>query len=410
MIRTRINRLPYRIIRYHARNIIKLREFSTSLRLLKKDYYEILGVNHDATRAEIKKAYYALARKYHPDANPDDTAAAEIFEEVAEAYNVLKDNAKRQDYDSDVKFDATTSGEEFAQDVDARYHEIFEEYSKHGRHPYAEFILGMDHTFAQSDNTNHMMTMKVSFREAARGGERRIRVRLKDQCPICSGSGADMDAPHSHIFKCPRCGGSGKEKLKAGPISTSATCIKCEGRGTFVTAICKFCTGKGWSIQKKILTCAIPEGVCDGEIVRLNIGEQHVFIKYHIMEDRIFSRDDFDVLQRVKVPLSQILLGGQIQINSLSEKQFMKISIPECSQPDSLLRLKGHGIRDITNDKMGDMIVKLEVENPENLTKRQIEAMLKFADDESYHGSVQGHLRGSYKPPIEPGDNINQEL
>ena len=94
------------------------------------------------------------------------------------------------------------------------------------------------------------------------------------------------------------------------------------------------CTGKGWSIQKKILTCAIPEGVCDGEIVRLNIGEQHVFIKYHIMEDRIFSRDDFDVLQRVKVPLSQILLGGQIQINSLSEKQFMKISIPECSQPD----------------------------------------------------------------------------
>ena len=96
------------------------------------------------------------------------------------------------------------------------------------------------------------------------------------------------------------------------------------------------CTGKGWSIQKKILTCAIPEGVCDGEIVRLNIGEQHVFIKYHIMEDRIFSRDDFDVLQRVKVPLSQILLGGQIQINSLSEKQFMKISIPECSQPDRI--------------------------------------------------------------------------
>jgi len=366
------------------------RELKLTQRKLQKDYYKLLGVSYDASRTEIKKAYYQLARKYHPDSNPGHE---ETFEQIAEAYSVLRDQLKRAEYDQSVKFDAGGTEGEFTDAAEAKYNDIFEKYGDRGRHPYNEMITGKDYVFTQSDAIEQMLTMKVTFKEAARGGERRIRVRLRDECPICCGSGANTEDPNCHIFQCPRCGGTGQEYLKAGPISTKAKCMKCEGRGTLVTSLCDYCHGKGWSVQKKILTCAIPEGVQNGEIVRLNVGTQHVYIKFEVTRHPLFSRDEFDVMQTVKLPLSTLLLGGQIRIESLSESQTMRISVPPCTPPNELLRLRKHGIRNILTGETGDMLLKIELDEFTDITDRQKRAMLQFADDDDYEGSVQGHFK-----------------
>jgi len=361
-----------------------------------KNYYQVLGVEYNATRSEIKKAYYKLARKYHPDANTENPKAAKIFEEVSEAYGILRDEAKRHEYDTDTNWDAATNESDFMKDSTDKYDAIFNEYSTVGRNPQKDWMVGADFNFTQSDNipkSAQVLTMKVSFQEAARGGSRRIRVRLRDECPVCEGSGADVNAPHSYVFTCPRCGGTGKEHIKAGPLSTKSDCMKCNGSGSFATQICNYCIGRGWNVQKKILTCAIPEGVQDTEIVRLNIGEQHVFIKYEVMPDRIFSRDGVDVMQNVTVPVSKLLLGGQIKLYSLTENQFLRMTLPECTAPNSLLRIKGQGIRDTITNEYGDMLVKVLLETPNTLTARQRQAMLTFADDDDYSGGVHGSLR-----------------
>ena len=144
------------------------------------------------------------ARKYHPDANPGHEAT---FDQIAEAYAVLRDELKRAEYDQKIKFDAGTTQGEFTSSAESKYEDIFEKYGDRGRHPYKEMITGADYVFTQSDAIDQMLTMKITFKESARGGSRRIRVRLRDQCPICTGSGAQMDDPNCHIFQCPRCVG-----------------------------------------------------------------------------------------------------------------------------------------------------------------------------------------------------------
>lgn len=238
------------IIKLLSRRIEKrfsFRRLSTTVQLLnqlpEKNYYGILGVTHDASRSEIKKAYYKLAREYHPDANPNNPKAKKIFEQVSEAYKVLRDEAKRVEYDSDTNWDAATNESDFAKESVDKYDAIFNEYSVYGRNPQKDWLIGADFNFTQSDNipkSAQVLTLKVSFQEAARGGTRRIRVRLRDTCPVCTGSGADIDAPHSYVFTCPRCGGTGKEYLRAGPISTKSDCMKCGGSGSFATQICNY--------------------------------------------------------------------------------------------------------------------------------------------------------------------------
>merc|ERR1712130_204 len=378
---------------------------STALGATTKNYYEILGVGPTASRSEIKTAYYKLARKFHPDANPENPAAAKVFEQVSEAYSVLRDEAKRGEFDADANFSAATDLGEFEKDSRDKYDAIFDEYSTFGRHPVADWMVGADFTFSQSDNipkSAQVLTMKVSFQEAARGGSRRIRVRLRDTCPVCEGSGADLSAPNAYVFTCPRCGGTGKEFIKAGPLSTKADCMKCRGSGSFATQTCNFCIGRGWNVQKKSVTCAIPEGVQDQEIVRLNVGEQQVYVKYQVMPDRIFSRDGNDVLQNLHLPVSKLLLGGGVKCFSLSENQFLRLTIPECTAPDSLLRIKGQGIRDTISNTYGDMLIKVHLEAPRNLTDRQRREMLNFALDDDYDGSVHGATRtGQFAKRIE---------
>ncbi|CBY13290.1 unnamed protein product [Oikopleura dioica] len=370
-----------------------------------KDYYTILGVNRQASLSEIKKSYYKLARKYHPDSN-QDPLARKVFEQVSEAYKVLRDDLSRAEYDQDAAWEAASH--DYAEETKDKYEKIFHEYSPFEKNPHAEWIKGMNFNQTQSDFiplSAQKVTLKVTFQEAARGGSRRVRVRLRDECDACQGSGADLESANAHVLQCPRCGGTGKEFIRAGPISTKATCHKCHGKGSFATHNCTICYGKGWTVQIKTVTVAIPEGVLDSETVKLMIGDQFIFVTFEVMPDSIFSRDEFDVMQTVKLPLSKLLLGGQIKVHGMQEDTFMRLTVPECTQPETLLRLANHGIKNPLSGEYGDMLIKVKLDIQSNLSARQIAALKQFAEDDEFCGSVFGALRrGEYQPRIEKSE------
>jgi len=153
------------------------------------------------------------------------------------------------------------------------------------------------------------------------------------------------------------------------------------------------------------VTVAIPEGVLDSETVKLMIGDQFIFVTFEVMPDPIFSRDKFDVMQTVKVPLSKLLLGGQIKVHGMQEDTFMRLTVPECTQPETLLRLANHGIKDPLSGEHGDMLIKVKLNIQSDLSARQIAALKEFAKDDEYSGSVYGALRtGEYQQRIEKSE------
>jgi molecular chaperone DnaJ len=348
--------------------------------MAKRDYYEVLGVNRDASEEEIKKAYRKLAMKWHPDRNPDNPKAEEHFKEVKEAYEILSDPQKRAAYDqfghAGVDPTAAAAGASgfraggFDSFADA-FGDIFSDIFGGGR-ARSTVYRGADLRY----------NLEISLEEAARGTEARIRIPAMEECDTCHGSGA---RPGTSPSTCPTCHGHGQVRLQQGFFSIQQTCPRCHGAGKIVTSPCPACSGAGRVKRHKTLSVKIPSGVDEGDRIRLSgEGEAGVnggppgdlYVVIHLKPHPVFRRDHNDLHCEMPVSITTAALGGEIEIPTLDG--YARIKIPPGTQTGQMFRLRGKGIRGVRSSSPGDLICHVVVETPVNLTPRQKELLLEL--------------------------------
>ncbi|XP_050417552.1 protein tumorous imaginal discs, mitochondrial isoform X1 [Patella vulgata] len=368
----------------------------------KKDYYEVLGVSKNADQATIKKAYYKLAKKYHPDMNKHDKSAAGKFQEVSEAYEVLSDSGKRKEYDSfgmgaggggrgfpGGGFGSAQGFEGFQSNIDPEelFRRIFKDagfnmsgggFGGGGGQDYAESKYG----FAAATEA----MMDLTFQEAARGVNKEMHINVKDNCPKCQGKKAE---PGTEISKCPHCNGTGMETISTGPFMMRSTCRHCYGSRVIIKNPCSECAGKGKMILRKKVVVPVPAGVEDGQTVRMPLGSQEVFITFRVAKSRIFRREGADVHSDVHITLTQAVLGGSIRTPGIYDD--IILNIPAGTQSHDRIRLQGKGITRVNSYGTGDHYLHIKIKIPTKLSPQQKALILSYAETEKkIEGTVNG--------------------
>jgi molecular chaperone DnaJ len=358
-----------------------------------KDYYKTLNVSENASKDEIKKAYRRLAKKYHPDANKDNPEAEAKFKEVSEAYGVLNDPRKRQQYDQLRKYGGgfgAGAGSPFGQGAPQGG---FGGYGQGGSFRMDDFDLGSFGDLFSSifgdrgarthrrksarrrpvKGTDLRITLPVSFREAALGTKKTIRYKRDENCPRCNGTGAE---PGSGQTTCPKCNGSGMYSMSQGMFSISRPCPQCFGTGQIAGKPCGQCNATGKMQIRKTVNIRIPAGIESGKKIRLrqmgNAGpegmpEGDLIITVSVKPDRFFRRSGLDVFCDVPLSLSQAHDGTKIKVRTLSGKAML--TIPSLTKDGSLFKLKGQGIND--GKAVGDQYVKVKVRYPKKPSEEE---------------------------------------
>ena len=347
--------------------------------MAKKDYYEVLGVNRDASEDAIKKAYRKLAMKHHPDRNPDNPKAEEHFKEAKEAYEILSDAQKRTAYDQyghagvDPQagmggFGAGGAGMGGFADA---FGDIFGDIFGGGR--------GGGGRGGVYRGADLRYNLEISLEDAARGTETRIRIPAMEECESCGGSGAKKGTSPT---TCPTCHGHGQVRMQQGFFSIQQTCPKCHGSGRFVADPCPACHGAGRVKQHKTLSVKIPAGVDEGDRIRLSGEGEHgvgggpagdLYVQIHIKPHQVFQRDHDDLHCEMPISFTIAALGGEIEIPTLDG--MAKIKIPAETQSGKVFRLRGKGIKGVRSHGHGDLMCHVVVETPVSLTERQKELL-----------------------------------
>jgi molecular chaperone DnaJ len=358
--------------------------------MAKRDYYEVLGLNRDASEEEIKKAYRKLAMKHHPDRNPDDKGAEEKFKETKEAYEMLSDASKRAAYDRyghagvDPSAAAGAGGfgpGGFSGNFADAFGDIFGDIFGGGR--------GRSTVFRGADLRYNL---EISLEQAARGTDTRIRIPTLAECDTCHGSGAK---PGTHPVTCPTCHGHGQVRMQQGFFSIQQTCPKCHGSGKYVQTPCPECQGAGRVKHQKTLSVKIPAGVDEGDRIRLaGEGEAGVnggpsgdlYVVIQVRPHPVFQRDGDDLHCEMPVSFATAALGGEIEIPTLEGQA--RIRIPPETQSGKVFRLRGKGVKGVRSHAPGDLHCHVLVETPINLTERQKELLREF---ESISQKDAGH-------------------
>jgi len=351
----------------------------------KRDYYEILGVERNAGIDDIKKAYRKLAVKFHPDKNPGDKNAEEQFKELGEAYEVLCDSQKRAAYDQygHAAFDRRTGG--FARSSGG-FHDPFDIFREvFGAGNIFDDLFGggrADPTQPQrGDDLRY--DMEISFEEAAQGCEKEITVTKPERCDVCNGTGAEAGA---RTRTCPVCGGRGQIISSRGIFSIAQTCPQCQGAGRVIDKPCHACRGGGRRDKPSKIKLRIPAGVDTGSRLRSSgngaagarggpAGDLYVIL--HVRPHEIFQRDGDDLLCEVPVSFVQAALGADLEVPTLTGKT--EIRVPPGTQPGTVFRLKGKGVKNVQGYGQGDLHVRITVEVPTHLTAAQKAKLQEFA-------------------------------
>ena len=362
----------------------------------KRDFYEILGVNRDASDDEIKKAYRKLAMKYHPDRNPDNPSAEEKFKEAKEAYEILSDAQKRAAYDqyghAGVDPQAGMGGGfgggggGFADAFGGIFDEIFGGRGGGGGGGRSNIYRGADLRY----------NLEITLEQAAHGTETKIRIPTMEECEVCHGSGAKAGTQPK---TCPTCNGSGQVRLQQGFFSIQQTCHKCHGTGRFFAVPCKSCGGAGRIKQHKTLAVKIPAGVDEGDRIRLAGEGEHgvnggppgdLYVQIHLKQHAVFQRDHNDLHCEMPISFTTAALGGEIEIPTLDGAASIKI--PAETQSGRVFRLRGKGIKGVRSHTHGDLMCHVVVETPVNLTERQKE-LLRELEESSKDNSAKHNPR-----------------
>ena len=354
----------------------------------KRDFYEVLGVGRGATDDEIKKAYRKLAKKYHPDLNPDDNSAEQKFKEVSEAYEILSDKEKRSRYDQfghagvDPNFGAGGGGG-FGGfggfDMGDIFGDIFGGFGGFGG--------GRSARRGPQRGSNVSTEVTITFEEAAFGCEKEINLSRIETCPDCSGSGAK---PGTEVTTCSVCGGRGQvtttQRTILGNMQTVTTCSACGGKGKVAKEPCSKCAGKGRVKKGRKIKVKIPAGIDDGQTISLggqgNAGEQgapsgDLYVSVFVRPSQMFERNGFDVSYKMDISFAEAALGATVEVPTLDGK--VKYEIPEGTQPGTVFRFKGKGIPYLKRNGRGDQYVMVNVVVPKKLTNKQKELLKEFA-------------------------------
>jgi molecular chaperone DnaJ len=357
--------------------------------MAKQDYYETLGIKKQATADEVKKAYRKLAMKHHPDRNPGDKSAEEKFKDIQEAYEVIKNPEKRARYDQfghagvDPSmgggaggFRGGPQGFDF-NDLGDIFGDIFGE-AMGGRKRRGG---GGGRSQAQR-GSDLLYNLELSLEDAVHGKEIQIEVPTAATCQTCEGSGAKKG---SRPITCPTCAGQGQVHVQQGFFVVGQTCPECHGNGQVIKDPCTDCYGRGRVQKNKKLSIKIPAGVNNGDKIRLHgEGEAgqyggpagNLYVQAHIKKHAIFEREGDDLHCEVPVSFVCATLGGEIEVPTLQGR--VKIKIPSESQTGKVFRLRGKGIKSVRGSQIGDLLCRISIETPVNLTKEQQDLLTQF--------------------------------
>ena len=352
----------------------------------KRDYYEVLGVERNASEEEVKRAYRKLAVKFHPDKNPDDPQAEEKFKELGEAYDVLMDPHKRAAYDRFGHSAFAPGGGGFGGGTFHDPFEIFREVfggAGFGGGIFETFFGGGGRTEDRRRGSDLRYDMEIKLEEAAVGAEKQIEIEKLDTCDKCGGSGAE---PGSRAIRCPSCGGRGQVVSSRGFFQISQTCPQCRGAGEIIEKPCQKCRGDGRIEKLSRINLKIPAGIREGTRLRsLNNGEAGVnggppgdlYVVIHIKEHKIFQREDDDLYCEVPIPFWVATLGGEIDVPTLEGRAHLKV--PAGTQSGQMFKLRGKGIVNVNGRSPGDLFARLIVEVPSRLDAEQRRKLEEFA-------------------------------
>jgi molecular chaperone DnaJ len=343
----------------------------------KRDYYEILGVSQDASDNDIKKAYRSMAMKYHPDRNEGDAEAEEFFKEVQEAYEVLSDRQKRSAYDQfghagvDPNAGMGAGGGGFGGGASFSdiFGDIFGDVFGGGGRGGSRMFRGADLRYP----------LELTLEDAVSGTETEIDIPTLVECQTCSGSGA---AKGSSPETCTTCQGHGDVRVQQGFFSIQQTCPHCRGNGKIVKNPCGTCRGDGRIQESKRLSVNIPAGVDSGDRIRIpgegEAGENggppgDLYVQVSLKEHPIFKRDGADLRCDIPVSFPTAALGGDLEVPTLDGR--VNLNVPGGTQSGKVFRVRGKGVKPVRGGAKGDLLCRVNVETPVNLTSRQKELL-----------------------------------
>lgn len=349
--------------------------------MAKRDYYEVLGVAKGTSEDDIKKAYRKLAMKYHPDRNPDDPTAEDKFKEASEAYEVLSDAQKRAAYDrmGHAAFEGGRSaggggfggfgggGGDF-QDIFSQFSDIF---GRQGG--------GGGQQSRQRRGADLRYVMELTLEEAVRGVKKTVTFTAPASCEACDGKGSKSP---ENVQTCPTCRGAGQIRMQQGFFSVNQSCPTCHGRGKVIKDPCNVCHGSGVTDRSRTLEVSIPAGVDSGQRVRITgegeaggAGAQNgdLYVEVVVREHNVFQRDGADLYMDVPISFADAALGKEVEVPTLEGR--ISLKIPEGTQTGRLFRVRGKGVKPVQSSMIGDLICRIVVETPVNLTARQKELL-----------------------------------
>jgi molecular chaperone DnaJ len=349
--------------------------------MAKRDYYEILGVERGADEVEVKKAYRRVAMKHHPDRNAGDAASEEKFKEANEAYEVLSDAQKRATYDQfgHAGLDGQGGGgfgggfggggANFSDIFGDVFGDIFGQAAGRGRS-------------GPQRGADLRYNLEIDLEDAVHGSTVKIRVPTLETCEECSGSGARRG---SSPVSCTTCGGAGQIRMQQGFFSVQQTCPNCRGKGKMIKDPCGGCHGRGRVEKQKTLSVKIPPGVDTGDRIRLagegeagpdGGGAGDLYVQVAVRPHAIFQRDGKHLYAEVPISFADAALGGELEVPTLEGR--VKLRVPPETQTGKLFRLRGKGVKPVRGGAVGDLLCRVVVETPVNLTKKQKDLLGEF--------------------------------
>jgi molecular chaperone DnaJ len=361
--------------------------------MAKRDYYDILGVSRNASSDEIKKSYRRLAMKHHPDRNTDDSDAERKFKEAKDAYEILSDSDKRAAFDQfghDGVRGGPAGGGFSAEGFGDIFGDVFGDIFGGGRRSRSQVFRGADLGYE----------LRLDLEQAVSGDSVTIEVPTHVRCDDCSGSGAEKG---SEPVSCSTCGGSGQVRMQQGFFSIQQACPACKGAGTVITDPCHNCHGRGRVSKTKKLSVKVPDGVEDGDRIRLS-GEGEagrnggppgdLYVEIRVKPHKIFHREGADLSCEVPVSFATAALGGEVDLPTLDGHVSLKI--PAGTQSGKNFRLRGKGVSTVRDRRQGDLFARVAVETPINLTAEQEAALRSFDESVSAGGDKHSPRAGGW--------------
>jgi molecular chaperone DnaJ len=350
--------------------------------MIKRDYYDVLGIDRGASDDEIKKAYRKLALNFHPDRNPGNKEAEEKFKEAAEAYEVLRDSEKRTIYDQfghDGLQGTGFTGFGGFEDIFSAFGDIFEDFFGFG-------TRRRSRTTSSRPGADLLYDLPIDFTEAVFGTEKEIDIPTSVSCEPCRGTGRE---PGTDEEVCPTCHGQGQVLQSQGFFRISTTCPRCGGQGRIITNPCQSCSGTGQNRLNKKVLVKVPAGVDTG--IRLRIPDKgeggyrggppgDLYVRLHVQPHEFFERDGSHLYCQIPVSMVQAALGETIEIPTLDSAQ--KVKIPPGTQSGEIIRLKGEGVPKLKGYGRGDLIIEIQAKTPVDLDKEQKRLLRDFGEIE----------------------------